>query len=232
MPSSRKTFELPFAKVDLHRNLRRHFPEVIYAKGKSSAQVVAIAQALKRNGQPVLITKVSAVVAKLVSRQLPWLTYFPQAGILAGPIQRGKGRRGRASRKTGEVLVVTAGTGDIPVAEEAAVTAQWMGQPVGRLFDVGVAGLHRVLKNQRRIRKARVVVVVAGMDGVLPSVISGLTPCPVVAVPTSVGYGASFRGVAPLLTMLNSCSPGVAVVNIDNGFGAGYLAALIAGNHR
>ena len=218
--------------MDLHRNLRRHFPEVIYAKGKSSAQVVAIAQALKRNGQPVLITKVTAVVAKLVSRQLPWLTYFPQAGILAGPTQRGKGRRGRASRKTGEVLVVTAGTGDIPVAEEAAVTAQWMGQPVGRLFDVGVAGLHRVLKNQRRIRKARVVVVVAGMDGVLPSVISGLTPSPVVAVPTSVGYGASFRGVAPLLTMLNSCSPGVAVVNIDNGFGAGYLAALIAGNRR
>ena len=232
MLSSRKTFELPFAKVDLHRNLRRHFPEVIYAKGKSSAQVVAIAQALKRNGQPVLITKVTAVMAKSVSRQLPWLSYFPQAGILAGSIRKRKKQRRHFSRQVGEILVVTAGTGDIPVAEEAAVTAQWMGQPVGRLFDVGVAGLHRVLKNLRRIQKARVVVVVAGMDGVLPSVISGLTASPVVAVPTSVGYGASFRGVAPLLTMLNSCSPGVAVVNIDNGFGAGYLAALIAGHHH
>ena len=217
--------------MDLHRSLRRLFPEVIYAQGKTPAQVVAIAQALRKNGQQVLITKVSESMAKSALRQLPWAHYFPQARILAGPAQRGNGVR-RVCGRTGEILVVTAGTGDIPVAEEAVLTAQLMGQRVRRLFDVGVAGLHRLLKNLREVQRARVVVVVAGMDGALPSVISGLTSCPVVAVPTSVGYGASFRGVAPLLTMLNSCSPGVAVVNIDNGFGAGYLAALIARDGR
>ena len=213
--------------MDLHRDLRRRFPEVIYARGKTSAQIVAIAQALRREGQQVLVTKASAPVAQSVLKQLPWLRYFAQAQILAGPVRRGR-RKARGSAKGAEVLVVTAGTGDIPVAEEAAVTAHLMGRRVQRLFDVGVAGLHRVLKNRRAIQRAQVIVVVAGMDGVLPSVISGLTASPVVAVPTSVGYGASFRGVGPLLTMLNSCSPGVAVVNIDNGFGAGYLAALMA----
>ena len=226
-----RIFQLPFAKVDLHRSLRRRFPEVIFAQGKSAAQVVAIAQALRKNDQQVLVTKVSDSMAQLVLRQLPWLQYLPQAGFLAGPTQRAKRFR-RASHRAGQILVVTAGTGDIPIAEEAAVTAELMGQRVRRLFDVGVAGLHRLLKNLREIQRARVIVVVAGMDGALPSVISGLTASPIVAVPTSVGYGASFRGVAPLLTMLNSCSPGVAVVNIDNGFGAGYLAVLIARGGR
>jgi len=211
---------LSFAKVDLHRAMRRNFPEVIYAKGKTSEQIVAIAQVLHRNGSPVLITKLTPGMAKAVRRRLPWLRYFPEARIGAGPAHKPRSR--------GLALVVTAGTGDIPMAEEAVVTLQFLGTPVRRLFDVGVAGLHRLLSHQKILRKARVIVVAAGMDGALPSVISGLVSCPVIAVPTSVGYGASFKGVAPLLTMLNSCSPGVAVVNIDNGFGAGYLAAMIA----
>ena len=215
--------ELPFAKVDLHRAIRRRFPEVIYGRGKTPAQIAAIALALQEAGCRVLVTKVSPAAAREVLRLRPHLRYFPEAGILSDPIPAARRRRGRAG-----VLVVTAGTSDLPVAEEAALTLEALGIRVDRLWDVGVAGLHRLLKHLPRIQKARVIIVAAGMDGVLPSVISGLTDCPIVAVPTSVGYGASFRGVAPLLTMLNSCSPGVAVVNIDNGFGAGYLAALIA----
>ncbi len=214
--------DLKFAKVDLHRSLRRGFPEVIYAKGKTAAQITAIADTLRQNGHPVLITKLAPSMAGQIRRELPWVRYFPEASMAAGPVPNGKGRR------TGMVLVVTAGTSDIPIAEEAAITLICLGWPVKRLFDVGVAGLHRLLSHRRLLAQARVIVVVAGMDGVLPSVVSGLVDRPVVAVPTSTGYGASFKGVAPLLTMLNSCSPGVAVVNIDNGFGAGYLAALIA----
>ncbi len=215
--------DLGFAKVDLHRALRRDFPEVIYAKGKSGPQVIAIAKALSKAGNPVVITKVSPSFFQSIRLKIPGLRYFPQARMAAG---KGKGKKN--NRERGFVLVVTAGTTDIPVAEEAAVTLELMGHRVRRLFDVGVAGLHRLLSNRRLLWKARTLVVVAGMDGVLPSVISGLVRRPVVAVPTSVGYGASFKGIGPLLTMLNSCSPGVAVVNIDNGFGAGYLAGLIA----
>ncbi len=218
--------DLRFAKVDLHRSLRRRFPEVIYGRGKTPHQIAAIAQALREAGAQVLVTKVSPAAAKAVRRRHPQLRYFPEAGILSDAVSNlgGRGRDG--------VLVLSAGTSDFRIAEEAAVALEALGFRPERLFDVGVAGLHRLLKHLPKIQKASVIVVAAGMDGVLPSVVSGLTHCPVVAVPTSVGYGASFRGVAPLLTMLNSCSPGVAVVNIDNGFGAGYLAALIAGQNK
>lgn len=215
--------ELPFAKVDLHRSLRRNFPEVIYGRGKTPAQIAAIAGTLREAGCGVLVTKVGPAAAREVRRLFPKLRYFPEAGILAdSPAPKSRKNKGR-------ILVISAGTSDLPVAEEAAVTLEALGCPVERLWDVGVAGLHRLLKHLPKIQKARVIVVAAGMDGALPSVVSGLTHCPIVAVPTSVGYGASFKGVAPLLTMLNSCSPGVAVVNIDNGFGAAYLAALISG---
>jgi len=229
--------DLSFAKVDIHRARRRGFPEVILARGKSAPQVIAIARALQESGSPVLITKILPVMARAVRRELPLLRHFPEARIVAGPfgarsgarINPGTNSRHRSGRggRSGSVWVVTAGTGDIPVAEEALVTLRLMGERPARLLDVGVAGLHRLLSHARRLKRARVIVVVAGMDGALPSVVSGLVPCPVVAVPTSVGYGASFKGVAPLLAMLNSCSPGVAVVNVDNGFGAGYLAGLI-----
>ena len=211
--------------MDLQRARRRGFPEAILARGKTVPQIVSIARALWENGGPVLITKVPASTARAVLRDLPRLRHFPEARMVAGPFPRGP-RAGAAA--AGAVWVVTAGTGDIPVAEEAVVTLRLMGRRVERLLDVGVAGIHRLVRHLGRLRRARAIVVVAGMDGALPSVVSGLVPCPVVAVPTSIGYGASFKGVAPLLAMFNSCSPGVAVVNVDNGFGAGYLAGLIA----
>ena len=224
--TSGKFKDLHFAKVDLDRLVRRGFPEVIYAKGKSIDQIAAIAEVLRNNGHAVVITKVDSKTAQVLRKRIPWVESFSQAQILAGPFsKKNPARKGWTNKK---VLVVTAGTSDIPVAEEAIVTLRLMGRPVKTLFDVGVAGLHRLLSYRRLLRQARVIVVVAGMDGALPSVISGLVNRPVVAVPTSVGYGASFKGVAPLLAMLNSCSPGVAVLNIDNGFGAGYLAAMIA----
>lgn len=205
---------------------------MILARGKSVAQVVAIARALRESGGPVVITKVPPAIARSVLREMPQLRHFPEARIVASPFPRSasSARRSNGSgRGRGRpVWVVTAGTGDIPVAEEAVVTLRLMGHRVERLLDVGVAGIHRLMRHLRRLRRARAIVVVAGMDGALPSVVSGLVPGPVVAVPTSIGYGASFKGVAPLLAMLNSCSPGVAVVNVDNGFGAGYLAAIIA----
>lgn len=217
--------DLGFAKVDLHRKIRRGFPEVIFAKGKSLSQIFSIAQVLRAKGQPVVITKLSPSLFEELARRLPWLAFFPKARMAAGPDSILK----RGVKPSGFVLVITAGTGDIPVAEEAVVTLKLMGTGVRTLFDVGVAGLHRLLRHARLLARARAIVVVAGMDGALPSVVSGLVSAPVIAVPTSVGYGASFRGIAPLLTMLNSCSPGVAVVNIDNGFGAGYLAAIMVG---
>ncbi len=222
--------DLRFAKVDTHRGLRRDFAEVIYAKGKTPASIVAIARVLRESGHSVLVTKLDSAKAKAVRKELPWLSYFPEARIAAGGFLPRRTGNGRTPGTAGSVLIVTAGTSDIPVAEECFVTLRSFGVPVRKIFDVGVAGLHRVLAHLKGLRAARVIVVVAGMDGVLPSVISGLVGSPVIAVPTSVGYGASFKGVGPLLTMLNSCSPGVAVVNIDNGFGAGYLAASIIKN--
>ena len=211
--------DLGFAKVDHHRVLRKGFPEVILGDGKSSEQVAGLAEELARDGGPLLITRVDAAVYEVVRARVPGVIYNAVARIAYL-------QRSTAAPKPG-VAVACAGTSDIAVAEEAAVTAEVMGNQVERTYDVGVAGLHRLLKSLPDLRQARVVVVVAGMEGALPSVVGGLVAVPVIAVPTSIGYGASFGGLSALLAMLNSCAPGVSVVNIDNGFGAGYLAALI-----
>ncbi len=214
--------ELGFAKPDLHRGLRQGAAEVIYGAGKTPEQIRDISRALLDGGQErVLITRMSAEAAAVVSAALP-LDYraMGKIGIIGGiPEPDGDG----------SVVVATGGTSDLPVAEEAALTAEMMGNRVVRLYDVGVSGLHRLLAHAEELMRARAIVAIAGMEGALASVIGGLADCPVIAVPTSVGYGASFGGVAALLSMLNSCASGVSVVNIDNGFGAGYLAGMI--NH-
>lgn len=212
--------DLGFAKVDTDRNKRRGFPEVIYAPGKSNAHIINIARRLSRSRQPLLITKLNEGAYTCLKKALPGIKYNNIARIAYSAIKKHRLAKGF-------VLVITAGTSDIPVAEEAALTLEIMGSKVKRLYDVGVAGVHRVIDKKVILRKAKVIVVAAGMEGALASIISGLVKSVVVAVPTSVGYGANFKGLSSLLTMLNSCSPGVAVVNIDNGFGAGYLAALI-----
>ncbi len=213
--------DLGFAHVDTHRALRRGFPEAVYCAGKTDAQVAAILARLHKTHATVLATRIRPTTATAVAARLgrAKVHEFPEARMLVVGAFK-KPRRGR-------VALVTAGTSDIPVAEEAAVTAEAMGHRVDRIYDVGVAGVHRLLDKRARLERARVIVVVAGMEGALPSVVSGLVSKPVIAVPTSVGYGASFDGLAALLAMMNACSPGVAVVNIDNGFGAGYLAAML-----
>ncbi len=211
--------DLGFASVDHHRSIRQGFPEVVFCEGKTRAQIVAIARDLLKKGGPLLATRVEPDVAAALGRLDRRAVYHDLARVVV--IQR------RKPELRGDILVVTAGTADIPVAEEAKVTAEVMGSRVESLYDVGVAGIHRVLGQQDRLLRARVLVVVAGMDGVLPSVVGGLVDRPVVAVPTSRGYGASFGGLAALLTMLNSCAAGVGVMNIDNGFGAGCLAHRI-----
>jgi NCAIR mutase (PurE)-related protein len=209
------------ARVDHHRPVRQGIPEVVFGEGKTAEQIVAIARSMRRAGSGVLVTRLDGERLRAVRRKL--------RGSVAHEAARCLVFRGGEPRIVGKgtVLVVTAGTSDIPVAEEAAVTAEFLGNRVDRLFDVGVAGIHRLLVKQEKLRAARVLVVVAGMEGALASVVGGLTDKPVIAVPTSVGYGASFGGVAALLGMLNSCAPTVAVVNIDNGFGAGVLASVI-----
>jgi NCAIR mutase (PurE)-related protein len=215
---------LGFACVDHHRHLRQGFPEVVFASGKSLDQIRAILTSLWARSDHILVTRLPADQAKALGKEFPDAYYYPDSRALT--LNRGEvPQRGR-----GLIVVISAGTSDIPVAEEAAVTAGIMGHQVETLYDCGVAGLHRLLAHQQLFRRATVFVVVAGMEGALPSVVGGLVDRPVVAVPTSVGYGASFGGLAPLLAMLNSCANGVAVVNIDNGFGAGYLAALINRN--
>ncbi|MBI5906267.1 MAG: nickel pincer cofactor biosynthesis protein LarB [Deltaproteobacteria bacterium] len=209
------------ARVDHHRGIRQGVPEVIFGEGKSAEQIVAIARSMRRAGTGVLITRLSDEKIRAIRRKFRAAVVHKKARCVVLP----DGKREAAGK--GTVLVVTAGTSDVPVAEEAAVTAEFLGNPVDRLFDVGVAGIHRLLLQEDRLRKARVIVVAAGMEGALASVVGGLTDKPVIAVPTSVGYGASFGGVAALLGMLNSCAPTVAVVNIDNGFGAGVLASVI-----
>lgn len=211
--------DLGFASLDHHRSLRQGFPEVIFCEGKTKAQVLAIARALLKKGGPLLATRVEPAIANALRRLDRRAVYHEAARVVA--IREPK-RNGH-----GHVLVMTAGTADIPVAEEARVTAEVMGSRVESLYDVGVAGLHRLLDRRDRFIEANVVIVVAGMDGVLPSVVGGFIDRPVIAVPTSRGYGASFGGLAPLLTMLNSCAAGVGVMNIDNGFGAGCLAHRI-----
>ncbi len=212
--------DLGFARVDTHRQLRCGFPEVIFCQGKTTAQIRDIAKALLASGGNLLATRAEktayAAIRKL-DRRAKWHERARCVTV----------EQERPAPPPGEILVVTAGTGDIPVAEEARVTAEIMGQRVTALHDVGVAGIHRVLRETERLSRANVIIVAAGMEGALPGVVAALVHRPVVAIPTSIGYGASFGGVAPLLTMLNSCAAGVAVVNIDNGFGAGYLASLI-----
>ena len=213
--------DLGFARVDHHRTLRRGFPEVIFGEGKSAGQINELISAMLRSGADVLVTRVDAAKAAAIQDKIESATYHEMARALT--VRRNK----IAVKGRGPVLVVAAGTSDIPVAEEAVVTAEMMGNQVERLYDVGVAGLHRLLDHLKNLQKASVLVVVAGMEGALPSVVGGLVGKPIIAVPTSVGYGTAFQGLTALLAMLNSCAPGVAVVNIDNGFGAGYLASLI-----
>ena len=213
---------LGYAKVDHHRAIRQGIPEVIFGSGKTAEQILGIASAMRRRGnENILITRLSDEKARILAEQLP-LTYDPVSRI--GII----GQKGEVTA-SGTIVVATGGTSDLPVAEEAALTAETLGNQVERLYDVGVAGLHRMLAHLDAIMEARVIVAVAGMEGALASVLGGLVDCPVIAVPTSIGYGANFGGLSALLSMLNSCASGVSVVNIDNGFGAGYLASMI--NH-
>ena len=214
--------DLGFAKVDLHRKVRQGANEVIYGEGKTAEQIIGILDAMKQNGQGnVLITRLDKEKAAAINEQSP-ITYYENARLaIAGQMAAPGG--------IGKIVVATGGTSDIPVAEEAALTAEFLGNPVVRLYDVGVAGLHRLLNHSEELMGASVVIAVAGMEGALASVVGGLVDCPVIAVPTSVGYGAAFGGLAALLSMLNSCASGVSVVNIDNGFGAGYLAGML--NH-
>lgn len=208
-----------FAHIDHHRSLRQGFPEVIYCEGKTDSDVVGIARKIVARKAPLLATRASRKLYEKIKKFAKGAVYHERSRIIVVAPKRRK--------KTGHVLVITAGTSDIPVGEEAAVTAEVMGSSVETIYDVGVAGIHRLFGHMETVRKARVVVVVAGMDGALASVVGGLVDKPVVAVPTSVGYGAAFSGVAPLFAMLNSCASGVAVMNIDNGFGAGALAHKI-----
>jgi pyridinium-3,5-biscarboxylic acid mononucleotide synthase len=210
-----------FAKIDNHRQLRTGFPEVIWGPGKTPSQIAQIMTALRQNSPLVMATRIEAEVAVQLQEQVLDLVYYPLARICAIVAPH------LENQQKGVISVLTAGTADIPVAEEAAVTAQLCGFSVQRLWDVGVAGIHRLLNNRHLLDQADVLIVVAGMEGALPSVVAGLVDRPVIAVPTSIGYGTSFGGIAPLLTMLNSCAVGVGVVNIDNGFGAAMLAGQI-----
>jgi NCAIR mutase (PurE)-related protein len=213
--------DLGFAKVDHHRALRHGMPEVVFGKGKTPEQVSAIVKTLLATSQNVLVTRTDReVVERLRAEHSEDLEYFPASGAV-------RFWRDRSERGKGKIAVVCAGTSDLPVAEEAQVTAEVMGNQVDAIHDVGVAGIHRLMQNRERLTEARVVIVCAGMEGALPSVIGGLVSAPVIAVPTSIGYGASFHGLAALLGMLNSCASNVTVVNIDNGFGAGYAASLM-----
>ena len=212
---------LEFARVDHHRDLRIGMPEVIYCQGKTVVQIKKIIQSMNRAGHSVLATKLSKDSFRKLKPSLPKVSeYNKMAQTLV--IEKNKQRK-----RSGLIIIISAGTSDIPIAEEASVTAQLLGSRIETLFDVGVAGIHRLLDNLEQIRKARVVIVVAGMEGALASVVGGLVDKPIIAVPTSIGYGTSFGGVSALLTMLNSCAPGIAVVNIDNGFGAGSMAHRI-----
>jgi pyridinium-3,5-biscarboxylic acid mononucleotide synthase len=212
--------DLGFAKVDTDRLRRRGLPEVIYCPSKTTEQIIAIMRALKKAKQNIFATRVSADQARAIKKAIPGAVYHKDARAITADIIK-------PSRPVGLVGVVSAGTSDISVAEEAALTAERMGAKVERIYDAGVAGLHRLMPHVELLRSARAVVVVAGMEGALPSVVGGLIDRPIIAVPTSVGYGTSMQGVAALLAMLNTCVPGITVVNIDNGFGAGVAAAMI-----
>lgn len=214
--------DIGFAKIDNHRKIRQGVAEVIYGAGKSAEQIISIIKAMTASGQSlVLITRISQEKADAVKKEVD-MKYYSDARIgIVGELPKADG--------IGKIVVATGGTSDVPVAEEAALTAQALGNEVVRLYDVGVAGLHRLIAHMEEIMGASVIIAIAGMEGALASVIGGLADCPVIAVPTSVGYGAAFDGLSALLSMMNSCASGVSVVNIDNGFGAGYMASMI--NH-
>lgn len=212
--------DIGFAKIDTHRSLRKGFPETIFCQGKTISQILQILEKMLKGDHNILLTKANAKIYKAIKNVYPDASYHKTAKTITVI-------RKKIKQKKGKILIITAGTSDIPIAEEAAVTAEIMGNFTEKIYDVGVAGVHRLFDIKDKLFEANVVIVVAGMEGALASIVGGLTSKPVIAVPTSVGYGASFQGIAPLLTMLNSCAEGVVVVNIDNGFGAGYFASLI-----
>jgi NCAIR mutase (PurE)-related protein len=214
--------DLNFAKIDHHRELRRGFPEIVFGAGKTDTQILKIAEAILKKGSNLLITRVEPKVYTKIKKQIPKARYNSLAKAIYLKQKNPPPGKGR-------IVIITAGTSDIPVAEEATVTCEILGNEVDKIYDIGVAGLHRLFGELGTIKKARVIITAAGMEGALPSVIAGITEVPIIAVPTSVGYGTSFKGIAALLAMLNSCPGGLAVVNIDNGFGAAYIASLI--NH-
>ena len=223
MPYSR----LPQARIDHHRQIRTGFPEVVFGQGKSFDQLSSITSHLLEEGAPVIITRIEEETADRLDRRFPGrLRYFEQARIVLGKEEAGRVHDSGSSKEP-EILVVTAGTADVPVAEEAAVICGVAGQPFGRIYDVGVAGLHRLIDVMPELSRANVIIVAAGMEGALASLVAGLTGTPVIGVPTSVGYGANLHGLTPLMAMLNSCAPGLSVVNIDNGFGAAMCAIAI-----
>ncbi|MEK6654879.1 MAG: nickel pincer cofactor biosynthesis protein LarB [Thermodesulfobacteriota bacterium] len=217
--------DMGYAKLDMHRGIRTGFPEVVFCQGKTCGQSVEIIKRLAGRHSTILATRVAPDVAEKIAEAVAGCTYHSDARIL---VVNEPGEKTKKAADDGKyIMVLCAGTADLPVAEEAAITAESMGSRVVRSYDVGVAGLHRLLDQRDRIMEANVLIVVAGMEGALPSVVGGMVSCPVIAVPTSVGYGASFGGLAALLAMLNSCAAGIAVMNIDNGFGAGYFAHLV-----
>jgi pyridinium-3,5-biscarboxylic acid mononucleotide synthase len=213
--------DLGFARIDHHRSIRQGFPEVVLGLGKTAAQIAAISRRIVDRGHPLLVTRAGAEAFAAVSSEIPEATFHETARAITVAREVAPGK--------GTIVIASAGTSDVSVAEEAAVTVELMGNRLDRLYDVGVAGIHRVLRERARLEAARVIIVVAGMEGALPTVVGGMVDVPVIAVPTSVGYGASFGGIAALLGMLNSCANGVSVVNIDNGFGAAFIASVI--NH-
>lgn len=213
--------DLGYARVDINRHQRQGFPEAVYCPGKTRSQILKILEALVRGGGPVLATRAEPSVARAIRKRFPHAWYNARARLVIVK------SASIPSPRSPFIIVMSAGTADVPIAEEAACTAETLGHPVRRIFDVGVAGIHRLMRYRNELEHANVIVVCAGMEGALPSVVGGLVSCPVIAVPTSIGYGVSMQGLAPLLTMLNSCAANVAVVNIDNGFGAGVLAGLI-----
>jgi len=214
--------DLSFAKIDHHRELRRGFPEIIFGQGKTEDQIAKIAKEILHKESNLLITRVESKVYKKIRQKIPKIKYNPLAKAIY--LKQKDPPPGK-----GKIVIITAGTSDIPVAEEAAVTCDILGNDIEKIYDVGVAGLHRLFGEYEKIRTGRVIITAAGMEGALPSVIAGITNVPIIAVPTSIGYGTSFKGLAALLAMLNSCPGGMAVVNIDNGFGAAYMASVI--NH-
>ena len=214
--------DLGFAKIDHHRELRRGFPEVVFGQGKTKEQIADIAEEILKSGSNLLITRVDSPVYDHLKGKLPGIRYNSLARVIH--LKQKEPPRGK-----GKIIIITAGTSDIRVAEEAAVTCDVLGNEIEKIYDVGVAGIHRLFGEYEKIKNGRVIITAAGMEGALPSVIAGITNIPIIAVPTSVGYGTSFKGLAALLAMLNSCPGGMAVVNIDNGFGAAYMASLI--NH-